>query len=122
MAKKLIPKNIKSSLKKTIKSQGGKTAEPTYTGLNKARDAIKEQTDAGKLKRKSVTWNIDIGDLVRIKNHNKSKDIKVGVVLTKIQRTNHYTNEDREYVTIATPDNSHFEISPKRLIVLQRMS
>ena len=49
----------------------------------------------------------DIGDLVRIKNYDKmDKSVRVAVVLKKITRTNQYANEDREYVTVATPENS----------------
>jgi hypothetical protein len=50
------------------------------------------------------------------------KSVRVAVVLKKITKTNHYANEDREYVTIATPENSCYEIDPKRLTVIQRMS
>ena len=32
MARKLIPRNMRKSLKKTIKSQGGQTSEPKYKG------------------------------------------------------------------------------------------
>ena len=74
------------------------------------------------MKRKSVTWNFRVGDLVKIKNYDKmDKSVRVAVVLKKITKTNHYANEDREYVTIATPENSCYEIDPKRLTVIQRM-
>ena len=120
MGRKLIPSKMRKSLKKTIKSQGGQTSEPKHKGKNNARNQIRGKVQAGEMKRKSVTWNFNIGDLVRIKNH-KGK-LKVAVVLTKSTRTNHYANEDREYVTVATPDNSHYEVNPKRLEVIQRMS
>ena len=81
------------------------------------RQIRKESFNDHKVK---VTWNIHPGDLVKIKNH-KGK-LKVAVVLTKSTRTNHYANEDREYVTVATPENSHYEVNPKRLEVIQRIS
>ena len=123
MARKLIPKNIRKSLKKTIKSQGGQTSEPKYKGKNDARKQIRGKVQTGEMKRKSVTWNFRVGDLVKIKNYDKmDKSVRVAVVLKKITKTNHYANEDREYVTIATPENSCYEIDPKRLTVVQRMS
>ena len=123
MAKKLIPRNMRKSLKKTIKSQGGQTSDPKYKGKNDARKQIRGKVNTGEMKRKSVTWNFDVGDLVRIKNYDKmDKSVRVAVVLKKIIRTNQYANEDREYVTVATPENSYYEIDPKRLTVLQRMS
>ena len=122
MAKKLIPRNIRKSLKRTIKSQGGQTADPKHKGKNEARKHIRGKVQSGEMKRKSVTWNFKVGDLVRIKNYDKmDKSVRVAVVLKKIIKTNHYANEDREYVTIATPENSCYEIDPKRLTVIQRM-
>ena len=122
MARKLIPNKMRKSLKKTIKSQGGQTAEPKHKGKNKARNQIRGKVRSGEMKRKSVTWNFRVGDLVKIKNYDKmDKSVRVAVVLKKITKTNHYANEDREYVTIATPENSCYEIDPKRLTVIQRM-
>lgn len=123
MAKKLIPRNMRKSLKKTIKSQGGQTSDPEYKGRNDARKQIRGKVNSGEMKRKSVTWNFKVGDLVKIKNYDKrDKSVRVAVVLKKITKTNQYANEDREYVTVATPENSHYEIDPKRLTVIQRMS
>ena len=120
MAKKLIPRKMRKSLKKTIISKGGETAESKRKGKQVVRSSIKEQVQTGEMKRKTVTWNFHVGDLVKIKNHTKK--LRVGVVLKKIKKTNHYTNEDREYVTVMTSDNNSFEVSPKRLVVIQRMS
>ena len=120
MAKKLIPRNMRKSLKKTIKSSGGQTADPKYKGKNEARKQIRGKVQSGEMKRKTVTWNFHVGDLVKIKNHTNK--LRVGVVLKKLMKTNRYTNEDREYVTVMTSDNNSFEVSPKRLVVLQRMS
>ena len=123
MGRKLIPSKMRKSLKKTIKSQGGQTSEPKHKGKNNARNQIRGKVQAGEMKRKSVTWNFKVGDLVKIKNYDKmDKSVRVAVVLKKITRTNQYANEDREYVTVATPENSYYEIDPKRLTVLQRMS
>jgi len=120
MAKKLIPRNMRKSLKKTIIKKGGETAESKHKGKQEVRSSIRKQVNTGEMKRKTVTWNFHIGDLVKIKNH-KNK-LKVGVVLKKIKRTNHYANEDREYITVMTPDNNSYEVSPKKLVVIQRMS
>ena len=111
---------MRKSLKKTLISNGGETAKSKHKGKQEVRSTIRKKVQTGETKRKSVTWNFNIGDLVRIKNH-KSK-LKVAVVLTKSIRTNHYANEDREYVTVMTSDNNSFEVSPKRLVVIQRMS
>lgn len=120
MAKKLIPGKMRKSLKKTIISKGGETAESKRKGKQVVRSNIREKVQTGEIKRKTVTWNFHVGDLVRIKNHTRK--LKVGVVLKKVKKTNHYTNEDREYVTVMTSDNNSFEVSPKKLVVLQRMS
>ena len=120
MAKKLIPRKMRKSLKKTIISKGGETADPKYKGKNEARKQIRGKVQSGEMKRKTVTWNFHVGDLVKIKNHTKK--LRVGVVLKKLMKTNHYTNEDRDYVTVMTSDNNSFEVSPKRLVVIQKMS
>ena len=120
MPKKLIPRKMRKSLKKTIISKAGETAESKRKGKQEVRSSIREKVQSGDLKRKTITWNFHVGDLVKIKNHKHK--LKVGVVLKKIKKTNHYTNEDREYVTVMTSDNNSFEVSPKKLVVIQRMS
>ena len=120
MAKKLIPRKMRKSLKKTIVKKGGETAESKHKGKQAVRSSIRKQVNTGEIKRKTVTWNLHVGDLVRIKNHTKT--LRIGVVLKKVKKTNHYANEDREYVTVMTSDNNSFEVSPKRLVVVQRMS
>ena len=120
MAKKLIPRKMRKSLKKTIVKKGGETAESKHKGKQEVRSSIRKQVNTGELKRKTVTWNFHIGDLVKIKTHTRK--LRVGVVLKKLMKTNHYTNEDREYVTIMTSDNNSFEVSPKKLVVIQKMS
>ena len=57
MAKKLIPRNMRKSLKKTIKTQGGQTADPKHKGKNEARKQIRGKVQSGEIKRKSVDKN-----------------------------------------------------------------
>jgi hypothetical protein len=123
MAKKLIPRNMRKSIKKTIISNGGTTAESKRKGKNEVRSNIREQVQTGEMQRKTVTWNFKIGDLVRIKNSKKHDNtLKLGIVLKNVMKTNYYCNKDINHITVMTSDNNSCEINPTSLRVLQRMS
>tara|TARA_A100001011_G_scaffold396001_1_gene492618 strand:- start:5596 stop:5967 length:372 start_codon:yes stop_codon:yes gene_type:complete len=118
MPKRLIPKNIKKELKKSIKRGGGQLAQSTTKEKQNLKRKIRRQQQTGETKRSKITWSIAPGDLVMIKKKNKGQQTVVGIILHKKAKIN-YNNQEEEYVIMMTPNHSNFKISPKRLKLLQ---
>ena len=108
MAKIKIPKSFRKTLKASIKE---------------SKKAMRTMQSTGEIKRSKITWNICVGDLVKIKSgpgYNKKTKPLYGIVTYKKQRVN-YSNQEEDYVILMTPNDSQVKMSPKSLEIVQEI-
>ena len=116
MAKTKIPRSFRKTLKRSIKAEGGDVAESKKQGLQDAKRAVRTMQTSGEIKRSKVSWNINVGDLVKFKTGSKI----YGIVVYKKQRVN-YNNQEEDYIILMTPRNSQLRVSPKSVELIQEI-
>ena len=117
MAKIKIPRSFRKTLRNSIKADGGEVANKKKD-LRDTKRTMRTMQNSGEIKRSKITWNISVGDLVKIKS--KKANPTYGIVTYKKQKVN-YSNQEEDYVILMTPSDSQIKISPKSLEIIQEI-
>ena len=129
MAKSRIPKSARKSLKRARLEDAGTLSESTRKGINKSKRSIREGIQKGDIQRTKISWTVDVGDLVRVKQKNQTTGLTAsegasvhcyGIVTYKRTRIT-YSNQEDEYIIIMTPHQSEMRLHPKAVETIQEV-